>query len=71
MKSFEFFTYKKPHFGLVLRLFGYGFYIQESKNYQPLFSERQGYRKAYYFLGLRLEILKPQAKKKWPGLFRN
>lgn len=29
------------------------------KNYKPLFSERNGYRKATYWLGFRIERLTP------------
>lgn len=41
------------------RLFGYGLHLSDKKREDALFSERNGYRKAYYFFGLRLEPLRP------------
>ena len=45
--------------GFWFRIFGYGLHVKLSKNHNPLFSERNGYRKAWYLLGLKWEILKP------------
>jgi hypothetical protein len=47
--------------GFVVRVFGYGLHVKRAKGYVPLFSERYGYRRAYYFAGLRLEFLRPSA----------
>lgn len=43
----------------LLRVFGYGFQLKRAEGHRPLFSERYGYRKAYYFAGLRLQFFKP------------
>ncbi len=45
--------------GFWFRVFGYGLHINLAKHHLPLFSERYGYRKAWYFAGLRVEVLKP------------
>ncbi len=45
--------------GFWFRVAGYGLHIQSSKGISPLFSERYGHRKAWYFGGLRFEALKP------------
>ncbi len=45
--------------GFWVRIFGYGLYVKPSRGCEPLFSERYGFRKAWYFAGLRWEILKP------------
>ncbi|CAB5212482.1 hypothetical protein UFOVP194_20 [uncultured Caudovirales phage] len=44
------------------RILGYGLHIKPSKNHVKLFSERYGYKKAYYFAGLRFEFLKPKGE---------
>lgn len=39
---------------------GRGFSLRYvGKSYSPLFSERNGYRKAIYWMGFRFEVLKP------------
>ena len=38
---------------------GYGLHVKLAKDHQPLFSERYGYTKPLYILGLRIEILRP------------
>lgn len=46
--------------GFWLRPFGgCGIHVKLSKGHIPLFSERYGYKKAYYFAGLRIEFLGP------------
>lgn len=50
--------YKHEH-GFWFRVYGYGLCVQSRKDYRPLFSERNGYRKALYVFGLRFEVLKP------------
>ena len=44
--------------GFWFRLFGYGLHVKLAKGHQPLFSERYGYRKVWYIMGLRIEPLK-------------
>ncbi len=39
------------------RFYGYGLHVKLAKGHRKLFSERNGYRKAYYFCGLRFELL--------------
>lgn len=46
-------------YGFFFRICGYGLHVKSAKGHRPLFSERHGYTKAWYFLGLRFEILKP------------
>lgn len=46
-------------YGFWFRVFGYGVEIKTAKNHIKLYSERNGYRKAYYMFGLRFEFLKP------------
>lgn len=41
------------------RLFGYGLCVESASGHVPLFSERNGYRKALYLFGLRFEVLRP------------
>jgi hypothetical protein len=39
---------------------GHGYSLRDvGKKYQPLFSERHGFRVALYFIGFRFEVLKP------------
>lgn len=47
--------------GVVFRVRGYGLHIKLARGHVKLFSERYGYRKAYYLAGLRLEVLTPRA----------
>ena len=42
-----------------IRVRGYGLFVRPSKGYVPVFSERYGYKRAYYLLGLRIEVLRP------------
>lgn len=41
------------------RIKGYGLHVKRSKGHEPFFSERYGYTKALYLLGLRFELLRP------------
>jgi hypothetical protein len=43
--------------GFWFRIFGVGLHVKLAKHHVPLFSERNGFRKAYYFAGLRFEFL--------------
>ncbi|MGL5117550.1 MAG: hypothetical protein ACRC7C_19735 [Beijerinckiaceae bacterium] len=45
--------------GFSFRVLGYGLHVKLAKGHLPLFSERYGYRHAWYFAGLRIEVLKP------------
>lgn len=45
--------------GFWFRVLGYGLHVKLSSGHIPLFSERYGYRKAWYFARLRIEVLKP------------
>ena len=45
--------------GFCFRVFGYGLHVLDATGYEPLFSERYGFKKAYYFFGLRFEVLEP------------
>jgi hypothetical protein len=44
--------------GFWFRVFGYGLHVKLAKGHVPLFSERYGYSKPLYLLGLRIELLK-------------
>lgn len=48
-----FYTWKT---GVLLKLFGYGFYIMKDDNEPPLFSERNGLYHVYRFAGLRVKL---------------
>jgi hypothetical protein len=41
------------------KVFGYGLHFKPSRGHVPLFSERYGYRKAFYFGPLRVMVLTP------------
>lgn len=45
--------------GFWFRIYGYGLHVKLSKDHVKLFGERYGYRKAWYFAGLRFEFLRP------------
>jgi hypothetical protein len=45
--------------GFCFRILGYGLHVKPPKGHEPLFSERNGLRKAYYFAGMRFEFLRP------------
>jgi hypothetical protein len=45
--------------GFWFRIKGHGLHVKLAKGHEPLFSERYGYRRAWYFAGLRFEGLKP------------
>lgn len=47
------------YYGLWFRVCGYGLHISTRKQGAALFSEREGYRKALYVFGIRVELLKP------------
>lgn len=47
------------HWGFFFRVWGYGLHIKRAKGHIPLFSERNGYKKAHYFFGLRFMCLRP------------
>lgn len=44
-------------YGIWVRLFGIGIHVQTSKGHVPLFSERAGHVKGWYFCGLRFQFL--------------
>jgi hypothetical protein len=49
--------------GFCFRVKNFGIHVMHVKSmsdYHPLFSERYGYRKAYYFFGWRFEFVKPR-----------
>jgi hypothetical protein len=43
--------------GFWVRVLGFGVHVKLAKGHVPLFSERNGFRKALYFAGLRFEFL--------------
>ncbi len=43
--------------GFWFRVFGYGLHVKLRAGHVPLFSERYGYRRAYYVGPLRIEVL--------------
>ena len=45
--------------GFWFRVCGYGLHVSNKRRSEALFSERNGFRKALYVLGIRLEVLKP------------
>lgn len=55
-KLFEFCGWR---WGFWFRVRGYGLHVKAAKGHEPLFSERYGYTKAWYFAGLRFEYLMP------------
>lgn len=45
--------------GFWVRVLGYGPHVMVARNHVKLFSESAGYRKAWYFAGLRFSWLTP------------
>lgn len=50
--------------GAWFRVAGYGLHFKPSNGHEPLFSERYGYTKAFYFGPVRVELLKPVWRKR-------
>lgn len=44
---------------LWFKVLGYGLHFKPAKGHVPLFSERYGYRKCFYFGPVRVMVLKP------------
>lgn len=51
-------VYGWPH-GFWFRIFGWGLHVKLARGHEPLFSERYGLRKVWYFAGLRFLFLRP------------
>lgn len=55
-------TWRRSHgwsgSGFWFRIYGYGLHVSTRKREAAHFSERNGMHKAWYFCGLRLEVLK-------------
>lgn len=49
-----------PHWGAWFRVKGWGVHVGNHKIEDALFSERYGYTRAIYLLGLRFELLRPE-----------
>ena len=45
--------------GFWFRIAGWGLHIKPARGHVKLFSERYGYRRVLYALGLRIEVLEP------------
>ena len=58
----KFFYYCNINHGFWFRFFGYGLWVKQTKQHQPLFSERNGYTNVYKCFGLTFKFLKAQEK---------